>query len=646
MPLESVVLAMKTLRIDHIPAFPFPTPPPPDALVAAVRTLVDIGALVPVVKPAPTPASSPDPAAAPSQPAPIVVGEALTPLGSKLAAIPLHPALGKMLVLAASHPRAAAGGASTNGWMDTVVALVAAMSAQEPFVMPSLAPQVTKAATGEARDDDDEPNGAVDESDDDEEGVRGDHVDASVAGAAARAKAALQADLDEEDGGAAAAAAAAAAARRKAAEEAAREERRKLRAAAAAAHAKFRHPLSDGLTALRAYGAYAHVLAREGQAAAVAFCKAHWLRIKAMQEAHQLRKQLHGLVSSASPSFTSRADGDAAHATAVGDSSGDTVEDAEAGVADEGAVAGAGAGAAERKLVKPPSKRPFVATISPPDTATETLLRHLIAAGFVNRIAKRAPPSAVEVAAAAAKAGKGPSWVPYQASVGHLPMSLYVQRHSAVFDPDPDALPSYVVYSEVVFSRRPYLTGITVVEAEALHDIAAGTPRIRFGPPLDTPAPKYDPKGDTVTCWRVPSFGDASWQLPPVSVPLPQDDTAGQQAALRCFARAFVEGAVAAPLLPFGSRLVMSPATITKQTPQKRAVLLLHALQHPPAATGVPCVRTRADLAAVWRTVPSFLCTQFKAWLPLEAHSEVDAAWPAAVASLCALPAALTKHRK
>lgn len=31
--LDGVVLAMKSLAIDHVPNFPFPSPPPPDALL-------------------------------------------------------------------------------------------------------------------------------------------------------------------------------------------------------------------------------------------------------------------------------------------------------------------------------------------------------------------------------------------------------------------------------------------------------------------------------------------------------------------------------------------------------------------------------------------------------------------------------------
>ena len=49
-PLEGVLLSMKVLGIDCVARFPFPSPPPPAALHEALRSLTNLGAIVPRVR--------------------------------------------------------------------------------------------------------------------------------------------------------------------------------------------------------------------------------------------------------------------------------------------------------------------------------------------------------------------------------------------------------------------------------------------------------------------------------------------------------------------------------------------------------------------------------------------------------------------
>eukprot|EP00808_Paulinella_micropora_P021713 g55626.t1 len=91
-PIEGTVLSMKSMHIQDIERFPFPTPPAPDAVRRALQHLLLLGAL------------QPD-------------SQAISSLGEKLALFPLSPRFAKMLVL--GHQ---------GGCLPYVLALVAALS--------------------------------------------------------------------------------------------------------------------------------------------------------------------------------------------------------------------------------------------------------------------------------------------------------------------------------------------------------------------------------------------------------------------------------------------------------------------------------------------------------------------------------------
>ncbi|KAG2430712.1 hypothetical protein HYH02_013554 [Chlamydomonas schloesseri] len=99
--LEAVVLGIKALAGGGMDprAFGFIDPPPPDRLEAAITTLKQIGALTPDAR------------------------EGLTPLGAVLSLLPVDPAVGKLLVLAAVF-----------GLAGPALTLAAALSVQSPFL--------------------------------------------------------------------------------------------------------------------------------------------------------------------------------------------------------------------------------------------------------------------------------------------------------------------------------------------------------------------------------------------------------------------------------------------------------------------------------------------------------------------------------
>ena len=163
------------LGISSIPHFPLPTPPPTKSLTSGLRTLVALGALVPRTR---------EHRAAGE--VKLYRDETLTDLGRALAILPLSPRLGKILLLGVQHYeslQAKEGGKQGSGGDDTephakrqktpqqlspretldlIVAVVAALSINDPRVRPSLGP---KAEAGKSND----AEGAEEAQDDEEE---------------------------------------------------------------------------------------------------------------------------------------------------------------------------------------------------------------------------------------------------------------------------------------------------------------------------------------------------------------------------------------------------------------------------------------------------------------------------------------------
>lgn len=103
--LESVALSLKSLGIDKVANFPFPTPPEESALQAAERCLVSLSALDNRTG-------------------------ALTTIGAEMASYPIGPRHARMLVEASSSSNTA----SKRGLFSYAIALAAALSVESPFL--------------------------------------------------------------------------------------------------------------------------------------------------------------------------------------------------------------------------------------------------------------------------------------------------------------------------------------------------------------------------------------------------------------------------------------------------------------------------------------------------------------------------------
>ena len=113
MPIEGVVLNMKSMNIDSVINFPFPTPPDRFALKKAEDLLSHLGALEQATSTKMINGRQ-------------VAGSAggrITDLGKKMGGYPVSPRFAKMLVLG-----------EQNGCLPYVIAIVACLSVGQPFI--------------------------------------------------------------------------------------------------------------------------------------------------------------------------------------------------------------------------------------------------------------------------------------------------------------------------------------------------------------------------------------------------------------------------------------------------------------------------------------------------------------------------------
>lgn len=110
-PIEGIVLQMKSMNIDQVVNFPFPTPPDRAGLQTAEKVLINLGALT-------APNVSGRKTTVPAR---------ITELGQAMSLFPLSPRFSKMLVTGQQH-----------GCLPYVIAVVSALSVGDPFLRPDV----------------------------------------------------------------------------------------------------------------------------------------------------------------------------------------------------------------------------------------------------------------------------------------------------------------------------------------------------------------------------------------------------------------------------------------------------------------------------------------------------------------------------
>ncbi|RKO85364.1 hypothetical protein BDK51DRAFT_29854, partial [Blyttiomyces helicus] len=128
-PIEGVVLSMKSMGINQIVGFPFPTPPGKDNLRSAEKLLMHLGALD---------------SASPKL--------RITDLGKLMGRFPVSPRFAKMLIVASQQP---------GNLLAFVIAMVAGLSVGDPFIR-------DQDVIGDGKADDDDSDGGLTEGEKEE----------------------------------------------------------------------------------------------------------------------------------------------------------------------------------------------------------------------------------------------------------------------------------------------------------------------------------------------------------------------------------------------------------------------------------------------------------------------------------------------
>ncbi|KAG1852016.1 P-loop containing nucleoside triphosphate hydrolase protein [Suillus tomentosus] len=317
-PIEGVILQMKSMNIDAVVNFPFPTPPDRQVLKKAETVLTRLGALssTPLVSQAGVSMST--------------IGGQLTPLGKAMSLFPLSPRFSRLLV-----------GSQQHGCLPYVISIVAAMSVGDPFLR-------------------EEGLDVDSESDSDDEGL------GHIKNASIRAKEARRA-------------------------------RRRTFFESQQIHGSLGNFNSDIFRLLSVVGAY------EYSGGGHEFCKAHFVRPKAMEEIRKLRAQLSSIAET-------------------------NFQNAEVR---------------------------FNTNIRPPKDTQLKAIRQLLAAAFIDQVAVRKDLIQENSSGKQFSTTKG---VPY-AAVG-VPGDVFIHPTSVLANRSP---PDYLVFSEVVQTSRTWIKGLTVI---------------------------------------------------------------------------------------------------------------------------------------------------------------------------------------
>ncbi|GLE02940.1 hypothetical protein PINS_up011804 [Pythium insidiosum] len=247
----------------------------------------------------------------------------------------------------------------------------------------------------------------------------------------------------------------------------------------------------------------------------------------------------------------------------------------------------------------------------PPDNETQVVLRQIVAAGFLDQVARRVPPGTIT------EGSKLERNCAYLTASGGVHEPVYIHPHSHVFTPDPAKLPPFVVYQHIQRTSRAYLKTVTAVEPSWLASVARHTPLCRYSRPLAEPSPSYNAAADEIECVVKVFYGVHKWPLPLAKVAYPQDVAdesdakdkgVDQGSRARWFAKFLLDGQVLAGLQPFAHGLREPSFALVRKRFDKKIQTLVRKLE----AAGVS---SRRALVQRWRLEPTFLREELLAWV-------------------------------
>ncbi|CAF3503121.1 unnamed protein product [Rotaria sp. Silwood1] len=257
------------------------------------------------------------------------------------------------------------------------------------------------------------------------------------------------------------------------------------------------------------------------------------------------------------------------------------------------------------KSILPETASILDARLLPPSEQQICLLRKVLAAGMVDRLAKRIEGSVVINGHKANNA--------YQTLLLDEPVFIHP---SSVLIND---LPSFVCYQEVHETNRIFIKDICAIQMDWIVQL---NPHLcSFGPIEDEPSPRYDENQDKMLCHRKATIGQrVSWSLgSPIETIFPINTID----RYRWFGKYFLDGIICQRLLQYQPALLCSSNAMVKSwaSLMERTQLFLNALVEKE-------IDNRKQLKDIWSTEPKYLLDVYCNWLPESLHVQVRSIWP------------------
>ncbi|KAL6204305.1 hypothetical protein ACLB2K_021573 [Fragaria x ananassa] len=241
---------------------------------------------------------------------------------------------------------------------------------------------------------------------------------------------------------------------------------------------------------------------------------------------------------------------------------------------------------------------------SPLSLYEEDLLGQAICAGWADRVAKR-----IRGTSGSSEVDRKVHAVRYQACM--VEETVFLHRWSAVSN----AAPEFLVYTELIQTRRPYMHGVTSVKPEWL---------VKYAPSLCTFSATstdvkqyYEPVTDRVLHDVIPAFGPRLWKLPPHSLPI-----TNYVSRVTIFAYALLEGQVLPCLKHAREFMKAPPASILRPEAQgqRRVGNLL-------AKLNTKKIDSCSMLREVWKENPDELHSEIQDWFKESFHKNLATLW-------------------
>ena len=266
----------------------------------------------------------------------------------------------------------------------------------------------------------------------------------------------------------------------------------------------------------------------------------------------------------------------------------------------------------------------------PPSPEQELLLRQIITAGFMDRVARKLTRQEFETLFGTEEVPEdGAVLSPDGAyvtvlggavgadGVGGRPALAYIHPRSSLFAEDRQ--PAWLVYREIIETTKRYMRDVTAIEPSWLPLVGAS--HCSDSAPLDDPAPVFNAKKDRVECFVRSTFGPLRWPLPLRKKPMPAEEEELHSKPLRHFARLLLRGAVCPALKEFRPYLSTRPSALLAPVPTAKARRLLAALARAGGAS-------REALRRAWQRDPKFLFPEYVEWVQWQKRKRLESVWP------------------